>query len=107
MFQDRDLLILARAEMKAQEWVGQEPEYKKLQTKYQGELRDILKQRYNRFAVLHRWNFTDSSRCIFSVESLRREGAQIPGAIKESLTNELFVPEDFEELVLARIIHKF
>ena len=100
VFQDRDLLILARAEMKAQEWVGQEPEYKKLQTKYQGELRDILKQRYNRFAVLHRWNFTDPSRCIFSVESLRREGAQIPGAIEESLTNDLFVPEDFEELVL-------
>lgn len=35
-FQDRDLLVLARAEMKAQEWSGQSPEYKKLHTKYQG-----------------------------------------------------------------------
>jgi len=34
-FQDRDLLVLARAEMKAQEWSGQSPEYKKLHTKYQ------------------------------------------------------------------------
>jgi hypothetical protein len=35
-FQDRDLLILARAEMKAQEWSGQNPEYKKLHTEVPG-----------------------------------------------------------------------
>ncbi|NJJ59488.1 MULTISPECIES: DUF499 domain-containing protein [unclassified Pseudomonas] len=98
-FQDRDLLILARAEMKALEWSGQSSEYKKLHTKYQGELRDILKKRFDRFAVLHRWNFTDSSQCMFSVESLRKEGAQIPEGIEEALVNDLFVPEDFDDLV--------
>lgn len=99
-FQDRDLLVLARAEMKAQEWSGQSPEYKKLHTKYQGELRDILKKRFDRFAVLHRWNFTDPNQCEFSVESLKKQGALIPEGIEEALTNDLFVPEDFEELVL-------
>ena len=99
-FQDRDLLILARAEMKAQEWSGQNPEYKKLHTKYQRELRDILKKRFDRFAVLHRWNFTDPSQCMFSVESLKKQGAQIPEGIEEALINDLFVPEDFEDLVL-------
>ncbi len=99
-FQDRDLLILARAEMKAQEWSGQSPEYKKLQNKYQGELRDILKKRFDRFAVLHRWNFADPSQCLFNVESLKKQGAQIPEAIEEALLNDLFVPEDFEDLVL-------
>lgn len=98
-FQDRDLVVLARAEMKAQEWSGQSPEYKKLHTKYQGELRDILKKRFDRFAVLHRWNFTDPNQCQFSVESLKKQGAQIPEGIEEALTNDLFVPEDFEELV--------
>ena len=99
-FQDRDLLILARAEMKALEWSGQNPEYKRLHTKYQGALRDILKKRFDRFAVLHRWNFTDPSQCVFSVESLKKQGAQIPEAIEEALINDLFVPEDFEDLVL-------
>lgn len=98
-FQDRDLLILARAEMKALEWSGQSPEYKKLHTKYQGELRDILKKRFDRFAVLHRWNFTDPSQCMFCVESLKKQGAQIPEGIEEALINDLFVPEDFEDLV--------
>lgn len=99
-FQDRDLLILARAEMKAQEWSSQGPEYKKLHTEYQGALRDILKKRFDRFAVVQRWNFADPAQCRFSVESLKKQGAQIPEGIEEALTNDLFVPEDFEELVL-------
>jgi hypothetical protein len=99
-FQDRDLLILARAEMKAHEWSGQNPEYKKLHTEYQGVLRDILKKRFDRFAVLHRWNFADPNQCMFSIESLKKQGSQIPEAIEEALVNDLFVPEDFEDLVL-------
>jgi hypothetical protein len=104
-FQDRDLLILARAEMKALEWSTQSPEYRKLHAKYQGELRDILKKRYDRFAVLHRWNFVDASLCEFSVEGLQKQGAQIPEAIEESLLTDLFVPEDFEELVLEAAVN--
>jgi hypothetical protein len=99
-FQDRDLLILARAGMKAQEWSGQNPEYKTLHTEYQGALRDLLKKRFDRFAVLHRWNFADPDQCVFSVESLKKQGSQIPEAIEDALTNDLFVPEDFEDLVL-------
>lgn len=99
-FYDRDLLILARAEMKAQEWSVQNPEYRKLQTKYQNELRDILKKRFDRFAVLHRWNFTEPAKCEFHVETLREQGAKIPDAVEQALVNDLFVPEDFEALVL-------
>lgn len=99
-FQDLDLLILARAVLKAQEWSTQSHEYKNLHTKYQRELRDILKKRFDRFAVLHRWNFTDPLQCEFHVESLRAQGAQIPETIEQSLIDDLFVPEDFEGLVL-------
>jgi hypothetical protein len=100
-FLDRDLLILARAEMKAQEWSSQNTEYRKLHTEYQGALRDILKKRFDRFAVLQRWNFADPKQCVLSIESLKKQGAQIPEGIEEAIVNDLFVPEDFEELVLA------
>ncbi|MES2841238.1 MAG: DUF499 domain-containing protein [Pseudomonadota bacterium] len=99
-FLDRDLLILARAEMKAQEWSSQAPEYRKLQAKYQGELRDNLKKRFDRFAVLHRWNFADPAQCVFSVETLKKQGTQIPEGIEAAIVDDLFVPEDFEDLVL-------
>ncbi|QIP02981.2 DUF499 domain-containing protein [Bradyrhizobium symbiodeficiens] len=99
-FVDRDLLILARAEMKAQEWSGQNPEYKKLHKEFESTLRDILKKRFDRFAVLQRWNFADPAQCKFSVERLDKQGSQVPEAIEEALISDLFVPEDFEELVL-------
>lgn len=100
IFLDRDLIILARAELKAQEWSNQNPEYKKLFTKYQNELREILKKRFDRFAVLHRWNFNDPHKCEFHIEGLRTQGTQIPNAIEEALANDIFVPEDFESFVL-------
>ena len=65
--------------MKAQEWSGQNPEYRKLHTKYQGELRDILKKRFDRFAVLHRWNFADPAQCEFHVESLESKAPDSRG----------------------------
>jgi hypothetical protein len=99
-FQDRDLLILARAEMKAQEWSSQNPEYKKLHKEFEGTLRDNLKKRFDRFAVLHRWNYADPGQCKFSVERLEKQGSQIPEAIEEALIGNLFVPEDFEALAL-------
>ena len=98
-FMDRDLLILARAEMKAQEWSTQNPEYKKLHKEFENTLRDNLKRRFDRFAVLQRWNFADPAQCKFSVERLDKQGSQIPEAIEEALTGDLFVPEDFEDLV--------
>jgi hypothetical protein len=99
-FLDRDLLILARAEMKAQEWSAQNPEYRKLHKEFETTLRDNLKKRFDRFAILNRWNFSDPSQCKFSVERLEKQGSQIPEAIEEALTNDLFVPEDFEALAL-------
>lgn len=99
-FIDRELLVLARAEMKAQEWSGQNPEYKKLHKEFETTLRDNLKKRFDRFAVLLRWNFAEPSQCKFSVERLDKQGSQIPEAIEEAVTADLFVPEDFEDLVL-------
>lgn len=99
-FQDRDLLILARAAMKAQDWSGQSSEYKKLHTKYQGELRDILKKRFDRFAVLHRWDANNPTACVLSVETLNKQGSQIPETIEEIIGRDIFIPEDFNDFVL-------
>ncbi|MGN7832526.1 DUF499 domain-containing protein [Pseudoxanthomonas sp. 22568] len=99
-FLDRDLLILARAEMKAQEWSAQNQEYRRLHREFEAALRENLKKRFDRFAVLQRWNFADPAQCKFSIERLSEQGAKIPEAIEESLANDLFVPEDFEALVL-------
>lgn len=100
-YRDRDLVVLARAILKADEWSKQSPEYRSLCTKYQKDLRAIIKVRFDRFAVLRTWNFTDPIRCRFHLEGLRAQGDKIPEAIEDAVRNDLFVPEDFETLVLA------
>lgn len=99
-FLDRDLLISARAEMKAAEWGKQSPEYKKLQRDFETTLRDNLKKRFDRFAILRRYDHQNPKQSLFSLERLDKSGAQIPEAISESIASDLFVPEDFEALVL-------
>lgn len=101
-FRDRDLVVLARAVLKAQEWKAQNPtEYSRLHTKYEGELRSILKVRFDRFAILETWSFSDPKRCTFRVEKLTAQGNKIPEAIEESVRENLFLPEDFESFVLT------
>ena len=98
---DRELLILARATLTAGDWAAQSGEYRKLQTRYQGELRDLLKKRFDRFAVLRSWSFTQPESCTLNVEPLKKQGAQIPESIQDTLLDDVFVPEDFEAVVLA------
>lgn len=101
MFSDRDLLILARCVYLAEGWKTQNPEYGKLMTKYQRELRAILKVRFPRFAVISQWNYQEPKYCRFHIESHRAEGVQIPDAVDKLVNENLFVPEDFEDLAVA------
>ncbi|MCW8905972.1 MAG: DUF499 domain-containing protein [Sedimenticola sp.] len=101
LFLDRDLLVLARCVYLAEQWKRQNPEYGRLQTKYQKELRDILKSRFDRFAIIANWNFQQPQNCRFSIESHKTEGAKIPDAIDKSIRENLFIPEDFDDFVMA------
>ena len=98
---DRELLVLARATLTAGEWAAQNGEYRRLQTRYQSELRDLLKKRFDRFAVLRHWLYTQPEACALYVEPLKKQGAQIPEAIADALLADVFVPEDFEAAALA------
>lgn len=101
VFADRDLVVLARCVFLAEQWKGQNPEYGRLQTKYQRELRDILKARFDRFAIISNWNFQEPTNCRFHIESHKAEGTKIPDAIDKQIVENLFIPEDFREFVLA------
>ena len=101
LYRDRDLLILARAVVLADRWRTQAPEYRRLQVKYERELRDVLSRRFDRFAILDTWDYREPVRCTFHVESHKAQGAKIPAAVDEHIRTNLFIPEDFETLVRA------
>ena len=101
VFGDRDLIILARCVHLAEQWKRQNPEYGRLQTKYQKELREILKSRFDRFAIISNWNFQEPANCRFHIESHKAQGTKIPEAIDAHIKDNLFIPEDFLEQILA------
>jgi hypothetical protein len=100
-YHDRDLLVLSRAVCLAEAWKVGSTEYRKLQGKYEGELRNVLKKRFDRFAILETWNFADTTQCKFHVVAHKAQGAAIPEAVDKHVREQLFIPEDFEEMVLA------
>ena len=101
LFADRNLVVLARAVQLAENWKGQNPEYGRLQNKYQKELREILRARFDRFALISNWNFQEPKNCRFYIESHKAEGSKVPDAIDKLVRENLFIPEDFANLILA------
>lgn len=100
VYSDQELLQLARAVLKADEWRSEDAEYPRLFTKYQTELRNQIKDRFDRFAILQSWNFADPSKCKFHIEAHSEKGSRIPDAIDERINKDLFEPETFEEFIL-------
>lgn len=101
LFADRDLVVLSRCVFLAEQWKTQNPEYGRLQTKYQKELREILKARFDRFAIISNWNFQQPENCKFHIESHRAQGTGIPDAVDKLINENLFIPEDFEEFIVT------
>ena len=101
IFHDCDLLILSRAVVLAERWKAQGQEYRKLLMKYERDLRDILTKRFDRFAILESWNYQEPAKCTFHVEPHKAEGTKIPGAVDEHIRTNLFIPEEFDAIVLT------
>jgi len=100
VFSDPTLLFFARAVVKASEWQGQGTEYTKLRTKYQKLLRDALKERYDRFAILAAWDNQALSKSRFTEEKLKARGSDIPKAMDDMIAADLFVPETFSDYII-------
>lgn len=100
VFYDKGLIVLARAVHLAKQWKSAGANYTALHVKYQKELRDQLKVRFDRYAVLDTWNFGNPDQCEFAINSHKAEGDRIIPAIHEKIKTDLFLVEDFENLVL-------
>ena len=101
IFSDRNILVLARCVYLADVWKSQNPEYGKLLSKYQKELRTILKARFSRFAIISNWNYQEPAKCKFYLEGHKSEGTAIPESVDKHIRENLFIPEDFQEFIMS------
>jgi hypothetical protein len=101
IYHDKELMLSARAASLAKAWASSEPVYKALSNEFITALRNKVSDRFDRFAILSIWNHEDSAKCLFSVEPHGAKGDKIPSAIQEKIKQNLFIDEDFDELVVS------
>lgn len=101
IYQDKELILAARAASLAKGWAKDEPAYKTLAAEFLGALKTRIAERFDRFAILSIWNHEEPAKCVFSVEAHGTKGDKIPAAIQEKIKQNLFVDEDFDELVVS------
>ena len=101
LYRDRELLVAARAVLRAGQWMDQNAAYRPLHKKYKKQLEDALKERFSQFALLDRWNYQNPERSRFHLEGIQAQGEAIPGAVEQAIRTNLFEAETFQELVLA------
>ena len=100
LYDDRNLLIIARCALLASEWKETDQQYAKLHLKYEGALKTDLKNRFDRYALLATWDFQIPKNCNFNEEAHGATGADIPAAVEKHVTENHFAPEDFEAFII-------
>jgi len=101
IYDDRDLIITARCAMLAKEWGDAESQYETLyKRRFYPELTGKLKERFDRYAILHVWDFQNPAQCTFHVENHRSTGGGIPAAVEKHIRENFFAPEDFEPFIV-------
>ena len=102
IYRDGELLFCSRCSFLTSIAWRDDSKYRSLKEEFDKPLRDALKKRFNRFAVLRRWNYRQPEQCIFDVERVTAQGDEIPAAVEKALVEDLFDPDEFQSLVVER-----
>jgi len=100
IYEDPTLIYLARcAHLTSRTAWGADARFFALQSEFDRPLREILKGRFDRFAILRNWNFQHPENCVFESERISKQGAEIPAEVEKKIMDDLFVPADFEQFI--------
>lgn len=103
LFDDPDLRRIARCAWLAKDWKDKPDggQYTDIYRRFDKDLRRELGERFDRFAVLHRWNFQQPATCSFHVEPCNVAADKLAKEIEDRIRADLFAPEDFSAFVRA------
>ncbi|MBW6486648.1 MAG: hypothetical protein K0B01_10925 [Syntrophobacterales bacterium] len=103
LYTDDELIYSSRCSyLCSPEGWGSDMTYKALHQDFDRPLRQSLKSRFNRFAILRKWNFQQPQDCVFEVEKISEQGGDIPAAVEAKILSALFDQTEFKKFVLKR-----
>jgi hypothetical protein len=100
IFSDSEVIQCARVIQLAESW--RDAKYEPHRKEFEKRLNELLDHRFIRFAVLRRWNYQEPQRCDFAVERITEPATKISAEIDAALRENLFRPDLFEHIVLAK-----
>ena len=101
LYDDAGLRHVARCAYLAKDWRDKEPVYADIHRRFDRDLRRELSSRFDRYALLHRWNYQQPSTCAFHVEPCVTAPEMIATVIEGAVRSDFFAPEDFEAFITA------
>jgi hypothetical protein len=103
LFSDEELIYSARCSfLCSREGWGSDTTYRALHQDFDRPLRASLKSRFNRFAVLRKWDFQQPQNCAFEIEKITEQGGDIPTAVEAKILSDLFDQTEFKQFVMKR-----
>jgi len=102
IYSDTEILFCSRCSYLTSIAWRDDSKYRVLKEEFDKPLRDLLKKRFDKFAVLRRWNYQEPVQCVFDVERVTAQGGEIPNAVEKMIVEDLFDPAEFQSLVLER-----
>ncbi|MDR0374944.1 MAG: hypothetical protein LBH85_04395 [Treponema sp.] len=103
LFSDKGLVFLSRcAFLCSKKAWGQERSYNSLHHEYQTKLVTNLKSRFDRFAILYKWDYQNPARCRFETLKISAPGPgkDILKSIETDLLQNLFDRSEFKKNVM-------
>jgi len=101
LYDDEDLRRVARCAYLSKAWKDNEPVYTDIFRRFDKDLRRELADRFDRFALLQRWNFQQPAMCVFHAEPCSAAPEKLAKAIEDSVRSDCFATEDFKAFIVA------
>jgi len=103
IYSDEELIYSGRCSfLCSPEGWGSDNTYKSLRADFDRPMRNTLKSRFNRVAILRKWDFQQPQNCIFDIEKITEQGGEIPSAVEAKILSDLFDRNDFKSFVKNR-----
>jgi hypothetical protein len=101
LFDDAELIFQARCgHLTSRAW-STEPRYYNLRTEFDRPIIASLKTRFDRFAILRRWDFQNPGSCVFDLEPVTELATSLPKTIEDKIKDDIYDATEFETFVLS------
>lgn len=103
IFEDKAILLNARALYFADSWKDQEPEYQRLKEHYQAELEKELAGAFSRVLIISQWDHQNPHNIQFDEVPISGRPGQVFADVDQVITESLFSIDDFKALIAEAV----